>query len=531
MTDPQRLRVGRTDLSVFPLCLGGNVFGWTADRQQSIEILDAYVAGGGNFIDTADSYAAWVPGNHGGESEAMIGAWMASRGNRDQMVVATKVGEAPGTDDLSTATVHRAAEASLRRLQTDYIDLYYVHRDRPDAVMAETLDALDALVRAGKVRYLAASNFGPVRLAEALATSDREGFARYAALQPLYNLADRDYERELQPLCAREGVACFPFRSLAKGFLTGKYRPQGARVDSAHTARALAYLDARGAAILGALDEVARVHRTTVASVALAWLAAQPTVVAPIASVSAAAQLPDLLGMTELRLSAEELDRLGAAGPVVSAMNPAARRSNETVANRSGPIGEVGDDDVSSIDDQYLGNTLRALRQSRDLSLADVARETQISASFLSLVENGKSDMSLGRLTRLMQFYGISFSDLLPPPRGVDPDVVRRDERHVVHSRTEGIDIFLLTPDTNRGMITMLLEFAPGSARNEHGIHAGEEFVHVLQGELILELGGRVHQLKAGDSAYYAGDRPHLMRNASNHRRLRVLCVDSSRML
>lgn len=200
------------------------------------------------------------------------------------------------------------------------------------------------------------------------------------------------------------------------------------------------------------------------------------------------------------------------------------------MANRSAPVGEVNGDDVSSIDPE-LGNTLRALRQSRDLSLADVARETQISASFLSLVENGKSDMSIGRLTRLMQFYGISFSDLLPPPRAADPDVVRKDERQVVHSRTEGIDIFLLTPDINRGMITMLLEFEPGSARNEHGRHAGEEFVHVLQGELILELGGSVHRLKAGDSAYYAGDRPHLMRNASNTRRLRVLCVDSSRML
>ncbi len=200
------------------------------------------------------------------------------------------------------------------------------------------------------------------------------------------------------------------------------------------------------------------------------------------------------------------------------------------MSKKRGTVVRQADDGGSPVD-EYLGDTLRALRQSRDLSLADVARETQISASFLSLVENGKSDMSLGRLTRLMQFYEISFSDLLPPPKGADPDVVRRDERQVVHSRTEGIDIYLLTPDTNRGMMTMLLEFAPGSARNEHGIHKGEEFVHVLQGELLLELAGSVHHLKAGDSAYYAGDRPHLMSNASSQRRLRVLCVDSSGML
>ena len=200
------------------------------------------------------------------------------------------------------------------------------------------------------------------------------------------------------------------------------------------------------------------------------------------------------------------------------------------MASNDKPVTHESADEASSID-PHLGHTLRGLRQSRDLSLADVAKGTQISASFLSLVENGKSDVTIGRLTRLVQFYGISFTDLLPPSEGADPDVVRKSERPVVHSRTEGIDIFLLTPDTNRGMMTMLLEFEPGSARNEHGRHAGEEFVHVLQGELLLELGGRVHRLKAGDSAYYAGDRPHLMRNASNHRRLRVLCVDSSRML
>ena len=307
-------RIGTTKLSVFPLCLGANVFGWTADQEEAFAILDAYAHAGGNFVDTADSYAAWVPGNQGGESETIIGRWMAARGNRGRMVIATKVGEAPGTQDLSASTIRDAAEASLRRLQTDYIDLYYVHRDNPHTPMEETLAALDALVRAGKVRYVAASNFTAERLSEALATSGREGFARYVALQPLYNLVDREFERALGPLCADEGIACVPFRALAKGFLTGKYRLEGPVVDSEHAERARAHLDARGAAQLSTLDAVAREHGTNVAAVALAWLAAQPTVVAPIASVRVASQLPHLLEMLDVRLSADELARLNAGG-------------------------------------------------------------------------------------------------------------------------------------------------------------------------------------------------------------------------
>ena len=200
------------------------------------------------------------------------------------------------------------------------------------------------------------------------------------------------------------------------------------------------------------------------------------------------------------------------------------------VAGRTKSAARASADGVSAVD-EYLGSALRSLRQSRDLSLAQVARGTGISPSFLSLVENGRSDLSLGRLTRLVQFFGISFTELLPPAQGADPDVVRRSERLVVHSRSEGIDIFLLTPDANRGMMAMLIEFAPGSARNEHGVHSGDEFLHVLSGELVLELAGTVHRLQRGDSVSYTADRPHLMRNASRTRPLRVLCVDSSPML
>jgi aryl-alcohol dehydrogenase-like predicted oxidoreductase len=306
-------RIPNTDLDVFPLCLGGNVFGWTADERQSFDVLDAYAAAGGNFVDTADAYSAWVPGHAGGESETVIGRWMAARGARNRLVVATKVGLAPGLKGLSPATIQTAAEASLRRLGTDRIDLYYAHADDPDTPLVESLRAFDALVKAGKVRHVAASNYQAPRLAEALALSAREGLARYVALQPHYNLVHRgEYEGELRDLCAREKLACFPYFSLAKGFLTGKYRP-GAEVDSPRAAGARAYLDERGLRLLSALDDVAAVHHTTVAAVSLAWLAAQPTVVAPIASARAVEQLADLLPVVDITLSPGELDRLGPA--------------------------------------------------------------------------------------------------------------------------------------------------------------------------------------------------------------------------
>ena len=304
--------VPNTDLDVFPLCLGGNVFAWTADERQSFDVLDAYAAAGGNFIDTADVYSAWVPGHSGGESETIIGRWMAARGTRNRTIVATKVGMKPGLKGLSPATIRAAAEASLERLATDRIDLYYAHADDPDTPLVESLRAFDALVKEGKVRYIAASNYTAPRLAEALAISRREGLARYIALQPHYNLVHgSDYEGELRDLCAREGLACFPYYALAKGFLTGKYRP-GTSVDSPRAAAARAYLDERGLRLLAVLDEIAAAHHTTVAAVSLAWLVAQPTVVAPIASARAVEQLAELLPIASIELSAGEISRLSA---------------------------------------------------------------------------------------------------------------------------------------------------------------------------------------------------------------------------
>ena len=219
-------RVDATELEVFPLCLGGNVFGWTADEEDSFAILDAYVAAGGNFIDTADQYAAWMEGGVGGESEGIIGRWMAQRGNRDSLVIATKVGKAPGLEGQSGQTIRRAAEGSLRRLGTEYIDIYYAHLDDERVPLEESLGAFDELVRAGKARHIGASNFTAPRLATALMVCEREGYARFVALQPHYNLMHRsEYEGDLERLCAREGLSCIPYFALASGFLTGKYRP------------------------------------------------------------------------------------------------------------------------------------------------------------------------------------------------------------------------------------------------------------------------------------------------------------------
>jgi aryl-alcohol dehydrogenase (NADP+) len=306
--------IDATDLDVYPLCLGGNVFGWTADETQSFAVLDAYAAAGGNFIDTADSYSAFHPGNSGGESETIIGKWLAARGNRDQMVIATKVGSWQQQPGLSAANIRTAAEGSLARLGTDYIDLYYAHRDDENTPLEETLGAFDELVREGKVRHIAASNYTAERLAQALSVSDRAGLARYVALQQHYNLVEREYEGELGALVARERLSSVPYFALAKGFLTGKYRPGGADVDSPRAAGAMAYLDDRGLAVLSALDDIAAAHGTTLAAVALAWLVAQPTVVAPIASARTTEQLAALLPMADLKLTSEELDRLSAAG-------------------------------------------------------------------------------------------------------------------------------------------------------------------------------------------------------------------------
>ncbi|MCX4610075.1 MULTISPECIES: aldo/keto reductase [Streptomyces] len=304
-------KLGSSDLEVFPLSLGGNVFGWTADEAQSFAVLDAYTAGGGNFVDTADGYSAWIAGHTGGESETIIGKWFAARGNRSDVVLATKVSTHPEYKGLSPANIKAAADASLRRLGTDYIDLYYTHFDDTSVPVEEIIGALDELVRAGKVREIAASNISAERLAESVEFSDREGLARYVALQPHYNLVSRDtYEGPLQEVASRTGLAAVPYFALASGFLTGKYRP-GTTVDSARAEGAGKHLDTeRGIRVLAALDEVAGAHDAEVATVALAWLAARPTVAAPIASARTVEQLPALLAVADLTLTDAEVARL-----------------------------------------------------------------------------------------------------------------------------------------------------------------------------------------------------------------------------
>jgi aryl-alcohol dehydrogenase-like predicted oxidoreductase len=305
--------IPRTDLDVFGLCLGGNVFGWTADRDASFAVLDAYVGAGGNFIDTADVYMARAPGNSGGESETIIGEWMAARpGMRDAIVIATKVGKLAGLDNLRPETIRRAADDSLRRLRTDHIDLYYAHFDDTGTPLAETLGAFGELIRAGKVRAIAASNSTGARLTEALEVAEREGLPRYVALQPHYNLMERDFESDQQAVCEREDISVFPFYALAKGFLTGKYRPDGKDIDSPRAEGAAAYLDERGRKMVAALDEIAAAHDADPAAVSVAWLREQPTVLAPIASARNAEQLTPLLASIELKLSEEELAALTA---------------------------------------------------------------------------------------------------------------------------------------------------------------------------------------------------------------------------
>ncbi|MFE9662882.1 aldo/keto reductase [Streptomyces sp. NPDC005955] len=303
--------LGPSGIDVFPLALGGNVFGWTADTSQTFAVLDAYAGAGGNFVDTADSYSVWADGNQGGESESLIGRWMAARGNRAEVVVATKVGAHPAFKGLSPTTIKAAAEASLTRLGTDYIDVYYTHFDDVSVPVEDIVAALDELVTAGKVRAVAASNLTPERLQESLDFSDREGLARYAVLQPEYNLVSRDtYEGGLQQVASRNGLASVPYFALASGFLTGKYRP-GASVDSARSGSAAAHLTTvRGQRVLAALDTVARDRGAELATIALAWLASRPTIAAPLASARTPEQLTALLAMADLELTDAELSLL-----------------------------------------------------------------------------------------------------------------------------------------------------------------------------------------------------------------------------
>jgi aryl-alcohol dehydrogenase-like predicted oxidoreductase len=307
-------KLGSSDLQIFPLALGGNSFGWSSDEPQSHAVLDAYAAAGGNFVDTADTYSSWVPGHEGGESEAIIGNWLASRGNRSEMLIATKIGDHPKYKGLRPTNIKAGVEESLRRLRTDYIDLYYTHYDDPGVPVEEIITALDQLVKDGKVRAIAASNISPERLAASIAFSESEGLARYVALQPKYNLVSRDtYEGELQDTVARHGLSAVPYHSLASGFLTGKYRP-GTTVESVRADRAAKNLDTvHGVKVLAGLDRIAEAHGAELATVALAWLTAQPTIAAPLASARTPEQLTALLAVTELRLTAEELAELDAA--------------------------------------------------------------------------------------------------------------------------------------------------------------------------------------------------------------------------
>ena len=313
----QKRRLGQTQILTAPLVLGGNVFGWTLDEAGSFRILDEFVGAGFDFIDTADAYSTFVPGHVGGESETIIGKWIAQRGNRNRVVIATKVGMrmGPNMQGLSKAYIFRAVEDSLRRLQTDYIDLYQSHRDDPGAPLEETLQAYAELIRQGKVRAIGASNYTAARLAEALDVAKRESLPRYESLQPEYNLYDRaDYETNLEAICIQRGLGVITYFSLASGFLTGKYRsPTDLKGGGARGQFAARYLTPRGEKILRTLDEVAASHRSTPASVALAWLMARPSVPAPIASATSSAQLKALIAAAQLQLEPATIDALDRA--------------------------------------------------------------------------------------------------------------------------------------------------------------------------------------------------------------------------
>lgn len=305
-------RIGRSDLHVQPFCFGGNVFGWTADEAMSFRLLDAFVDHGFEFIDTADVYSVWVPGHTGGESETVLGNWFKKSGKRDKIVLATKVGFIKG---LKPDYIKQAVEDSLKRLQTDRIDLYQSHKDDPETPQEDVLRAYDDLVKAGKVRVIGASNFTAARLQEALDISAKNGLPRYECMQPEYNLVERKvYEGELQDLCVREEIGVIPFFSLAAGFLTGKYRSEADLSKSVRGPRTAGkYLKTNGPQVLAALDKVSAAHKATCAQVALAWIMARKGLTAPIASATNLAQLEELLGSVKLSLSAADIAELDKA--------------------------------------------------------------------------------------------------------------------------------------------------------------------------------------------------------------------------
>lgn len=305
-------RLPGTDLDLFPLVLGGNVFGWSADEATSFAVLDAFVEAGGTMVDSADAYARWL-GKGGGESETILGAWINARGNRDQVLVATKMGKLPPYDNLRPDSIRAACDDSLRRLGTDRIDLYYAHQDHLDDDLPAALEAFDGLVRAGKVRHVAASNFTATRLTEALDLQKANGWAPFVALQPHYNLVERDeYETEYADLCTERGIGTLPYFGLARGFLTGKYRGD-AQVDSVRAEGVTQYAHERGERVLSTLHDVADAHGVPMAAIALAWLRTRPAVVAPIASARTVEQLVDLLPMADVVLDSDEQSALDAA--------------------------------------------------------------------------------------------------------------------------------------------------------------------------------------------------------------------------
>lgn len=312
----KKIKIGDTNLEVAPFNFGGNVFGWTLDEKKSFEILDAFLEAGFNFIDTADTYSHWVNGGAGGESETIIGKWIKARGNRDKVVIATKVGGASGVHEIDASRKHILAsvEKSLERLQTDYIDLYYLHFDDEKTPVEETLGAFDELVKAGKVRHIAASNISPERLRESLTFSHEHNLAKYQALQPLYNLVERaGYENDYAPIVAEHNLTVFPYYALASGFLSGKYRSEADFTKSPRGQGAAKYMNEKGLNILNALDQVAKKQNSVPAAVALAWLSAQPHIGGPVASATSLAQLQEILSSTALVLDSADLELLDRA--------------------------------------------------------------------------------------------------------------------------------------------------------------------------------------------------------------------------
>jgi aryl-alcohol dehydrogenase-like predicted oxidoreductase len=318
----KKRKLGKSDFEVAPIALGGNVFGWTADEPTSFRLLDAFVDAGLNLIDTADVYSVWIPGHQGGESETVMGNWLKRSGRRKDVIIATKVGNvmSPEKKGLSKAYMLRAVEDSLRRLQTDSIDLYQSHIDDPATPIEETLETYSELVRAGKVRAIGASNFTAERLTASLEASKQRGYPSYISLQPQYNLVERaDYETNLEPVCVANGIGVIPYFGLASGFLTGKYRSEADLSKSARGSRVQKYLNEHGLRVLSALDEVSKQHECTPARVALAWLIARPSITAPIASATNLDQLKELIAATELKLDEDSIEILNrASAPAVA---------------------------------------------------------------------------------------------------------------------------------------------------------------------------------------------------------------------